>query len=159
MTFKNIMGITLTALIALAIFSGFGAFRVVQQMTTPATTNGSAPINRHLGELKEPGLLDGGIRHHSCQGDLLLNREINNSLLDPLVALIDEDGKAISEAVFFDNQDPRGFVIKIPEGHTGLARMEAPGSYRMHTLLRDNGFYSLFDGALFKGTVRGHAFV
>ncbi len=155
MSVRNLSGGVLAALIIFLILAGFTAFRIFNGMTGTATNT----VNHPLGKLNKAGILDGGVRHHSCYGYLLLNRNVRTGLQDPLVRLLGDNGNVLAEATYYIPGSNDDFVVRIPEGHSGFASIEAPSTYRIHTRLANNGFYSLFPAGKFTGTVRGHAFV
>ena len=155
-TIKNSISTTLIILVIVLILSGFYGFRISRQMITP--TPGTTGQNHPFGKLTKSGIFDKGARHYKCYGFLLLNMDPVVTITEPVISLLDENQQVLTEAVFFDSNG-NDFSIKIPEGSSGIASIEASGSYRIHTKLLNNGLFSLHSAGKFTGTVRGHAFV
>ena len=153
MSLKNIIGLVLTLLILLLIYSGFTAFRVSNQMITPAPAGDPS----RLGPVQD-SRLPFGDDYHNCQGRLMFNRKADMRARNPVITLLDNTGADLSRIKVDDPANPN-FWVRVPEGNQGLVRLEADDAYPIQTLIEKNVLVSLHEAATFSGTILGHVFV
>ena len=153
MNLKNVIGIVLTLLILLMIYSGFTAFRVSRQMITPAPAGDPS----RLGPVQDSPLPFGD-PYHNCQVRLMFNGKADMRASNPVITLLDNKGADLSRFKAHDPAKP-WFFVRVPEGNQGLVRVEAEDAYPIQTLIEKNVLVSFYEAATFSGTILGHVFV
>ncbi len=153
MSLKNIIGIVLTLLLLLLVYSGFTAFRVSNQMITPAPEGDPS----RLGPVQDSSLPFGN-PYHNCRGRLMFNRQADMRARNPVITLLDNTGADLTRIKVEDPANP-DFWVRVPKGNQGLVRLEADDAYPIQTLIEKNVLVSLHEAATFSGTIKGHVFV
>ena len=148
MSLKNIIGIALTLLILLLIYSGFAAFRVSRQMITPAPAGDPS----RLGPVQDSRLPFGETTTTARSLDVQQK----------------SDMRAKTPSSPSGTTQERPFTIKqmaqarasgrVPR-KSGSVRLEADDAYPIQTLIEKNVLVSLHEAATFSGTILGHVFV